>query len=1009
MARHESHDTSEWGRPRDGVVLAGHRTRAQVNGWVSRLAGSLALVALLGGQASAQWRQGGIPVSSSASSQYSPCAVPDGHAGAYVAWLDMRSPASIRVQHVRQDGTNDPLWPAAGVIVPSGVTDQSSLVCGNDGGTGLFVAWTEAHVGSGEDVYAQHVWADGTVDASWPSGGRVVCNAVGAQGELTMAAEAGHAYLVWSDWRGVTYSAIYAQYLDTTGYLAWPNGLALSTGLFHRRTPDVVSDQAHAYVTWCRSLDSAETKRSVRVQRISPTGVVPGWPDSGAVASDSTQLQREPRLAVCSSGGVYVGWEDHRGSTGYDIRVQKFGSDGARSWAALPAGSLLCVAPGDQTELELIPDGASGAIACWRDRRSGDDLYAQRIDEQSQVHWTANGRAVCSAAGAQSGQRMFGDGLGGAVIAWVDERATEDIYAMHVLGSTGEPDPAWPIGGKALCIADGRQTGLALADQGNGYGIAFWDHQLGTNYDNTYGRAVMPTLTSATVSPAINIGGGVASLVTPEGLVAAVASVDEIDTVNVTITPSPGYFIQQVTVDGSSVDCPPNYVFRKGGGSLVATFGNTVWAQTVNTSPRLYRGVSFPLGYPDHAVSSVLAPLGPHDDSKWRLAHYDPISDRNGFAGAGVEAINAGTGYWLVTATGAPFEVTGVPLSSTIPSVTVDLAGDGINGWNQIGNPFRFPIAVAALEVSGNGGAAIPFLSGANVYTEHRVLEWADTGYVETQTLRPFRAYWVNRTTGVPVTLNFPNRSSIGVPVVAPIRPADSEWALDVSARQAGAGTARIQVGSWGSTSTPPLRAESPPSAPGGALRLLVLANEGREVRRLADFAPRGGPWAWTLEIAGAEAPGEVTLEFAPHDLPPGLRLWLEDPLGGWRREVPSQGALSIAAGADPRQLTLRASFGEVASADEPVASSCTAYPNPFHERLGLAFRLASPSDLRVELFDLQGRLVRALDRRGASPGESVLTWDGRRADGTRAPAGVYLARFRVNSANGVVRLVKID
>ncbi|MBK7369613.1 MAG: hypothetical protein IPJ04_17495 [Candidatus Eisenbacteria bacterium] len=432
------------------------------------------------------------------------------------------------------------------------------------------------------------------------------------------------------------------------------------------------------------------------------------------------------------------------------------------------------MAPSDQTELELTPDGTGGAIACWRDRRSGDDLYAQRIDDQSQVYWTAHGRAVSSATGAQSGQRLIADGLGGAVVAWVDERATQDLYAMHILGSTGEPDPAWPSGGKALCIADGQQSRLALADQGDGHGIAFWDHQLGTNYYNTYARAVMPTLTSATVSPAINIGGGVASLVTPEGITAAVASMDEIDTVNVTITPSPGYFIQDVTVDGTSVDCPPNYVIRKGG-ALVATFGNTVWAQTVSTSPRLYRGVSFPLGYSNNAVTSVLAPLGPHDDASWRLAHYDPLSDSNRFAGAGVDVISAGTGYWLATASGAPFQVTGVPLPSTLPSLTVDLAGDGINGWNQIGNPFRFPIAVAALEVSANGGPAIPFLSGANVSTEHHVFEWADTGYVETQTLRPFRAYWVNRTTGVPVTLVFPNRSSVGDPAPPEVRPADSQ------------------------------------------------------------------------------------------------------------------------------------------------------------------------------------------------------------------------------------------
>ena len=104
MARQGSFRSSELTWTRDARESAAHRTKVRLSAWASRLAGSLALLALLCGPVSAQWRQGGIPVSSSAASQYSPCAVSDGQNGAYVAWLDMRTPASIRVQHVRQDG-----------------------------------------------------------------------------------------------------------------------------------------------------------------------------------------------------------------------------------------------------------------------------------------------------------------------------------------------------------------------------------------------------------------------------------------------------------------------------------------------------------------------------------------------------------------------------------------------------------------------------------------------------------------------------------------------------------------------------------------------------------------------------------------------------------------------------------------------------------------------------------------------------------------------------------------
>ena len=42
----------------------------------------------------------------------------------------------------------------------------------------------------------------------------------------------------------------------------------------------------------------------------------------------------------------------------------------------------------------------------WVDRRTGgvNDIYAQRVDASGSTLWTANGIAVCNAAGAQSRQ-----------------------------------------------------------------------------------------------------------------------------------------------------------------------------------------------------------------------------------------------------------------------------------------------------------------------------------------------------------------------------------------------------------------------------------------------------------------------------------------------------------------------------------------------------------------------------------------------------------------------------
>jgi len=65
--------------------------------------------------------------------------------------------------------------------------------------------------------------------------------------------------------------------------------------------------------------------------------------------------------------------------------------------------------------------------------------------------------------------------------------------------------------------------------------------------------------------------------------------------------------------------------------------------------------------------------------------------------------------------------------------------------------------------------------------------------------------------------------------------------------------------------------------------------------------------------------------------------------------------------------------------------------PNPFAAATTMRFELARAGDVRLALYDVRGRLVRALEREGLRPGVHALSWDGRDTRGTRLPSGVYL------------------
>lgn len=99
-------------------------------------------------------------------------------------------------------------------------------------------------------------------------------------------------------------------------------------------------------------------------------------------------------------------------------------------------------------------------------------------------------------------------------------------------------------------------------------------------------------------------------------------------------------------------------------------------------------------------------------------------------------------------------------------------------------------------------------------------------------------------------------------------------------------------------------------------------------------------------------------------------------------------------------------------------------FPNPFptvdSETTCVWFDLAEPSVVRLEVYDLRGRMVRVLltgadayfpaGRHGRSANSAgcdpAFSWDGRAGDGSMVPPGVYLLRLRAAGVEAVRRIL---
>jgi len=200
-----------------------------------------------------------------------------------------------------------------------------------------------------------------------------------------------------------------------------------------------------------------------------------GWQTDGNPVCDESGSQLDPQLVPDGQGGVLIVWSDTRfGSS--DIFAQRLDAFGNALWST--DGVPVCTTASTQTGPEVVLSGLGGAIIAWTDQRNlattANDIYIQKLDPNGAPQWSVNGIQVTNAMFNQSGPGgMVPDGEGGAILAWTDLRGgvNLDIYAQRVnfLGT-----PVWTANG--VLVVDNPQgiADLHAIANGTGRAIVSW-------------------------------------------------------------------------------------------------------------------------------------------------------------------------------------------------------------------------------------------------------------------------------------------------------------------------------------------------------------------------------------------------------------------------------------------------------------------------------------------------------------------------------------------------------
>jgi hypothetical protein len=118
-------------------------------------------------------------------------------------------------------------------------------------------------------------------------------------------------------------------------------------------------------------------------------------------------------------------------------------------------------------------------------------------------------------------------------------------------------------------------------------------------------------------------------------------------------------------------------------------------------------------------------------------------------------------------------------------------------------------------------------------------------------------------------------------------------------------------------------------------------------------------------------------------------------------------GNASYAGPALPYDIEFSMESGLSAAGDMPVPFRLEGnYPNPFNPSTRIAFDLAVGAVTNLEVFDLQGHLVRTLWQGELAAGSHELPWDGRDDAGQAVSAGTYLARLNSAGHTATIKMV---
>jgi hypothetical protein len=373
-----------------------------------------------------------------------------------------------------------------------------------------------------------------------------------------------------------------------------------------------------------------------------------------------------------------------------------------------------------------------------------------------------------------------------------------------------------------------------------------------------------------------------------------------------------------------------------------------------------------------------------------------------------VDKFDPGVGIWLITKNSTTLDAGAGVSVPTDGNFTLTLPP----GWNQIGNPFAFPV---------NWSEVVRGASVENQLVGYQGTRNEAAGYDITRTrLEPFEGYFVNNLSASPVAIEISPKSAIDGSEAPKTAAAlfdrevlgGGEWLLQITASAGNYLDKDNYLGSLQDAEAAHDRndlSEAPFFA--DFVSLYFPHEDWQDYPGLytADFRPVSeNGHAWDFRIKTTLDNTNMTLSLANlQNLPEGWEVRLLDRKSGIVLDLQRECSYSFQPTADEaiRDFRIVVGKGEFVGENDLEITGVPQqfvlqqnYPNPFNPSTVISFQLPVNSRVELVIYAITGRLIRTLVAGEKPAGYHKIAWDGTDGSGVRVSSGVYLVRMQAGA-----------